>query len=150
MGWRPTVSDTDCFFPSAFCSWGWITSVNLCSSSLILLPAQILSLWIFHFSHCTFQILEFLFDSFEKFRSLYSLKKKKNLFWLHCTAHGILVSQPGIEPTPPALATESLNHWTREVTNVFINTLFEESLAKGRIFPLVLWIHWKRNCFFCY
>ena len=33
-------------------------------------------------------------------------------FWLHCTACGILVPQPGIEPTPPALEVWSLNHWT--------------------------------------
>ena len=30
-------------------------------------------------------------------------------------AYGILVPQPGIEPTPPALEAQSLNHWTREV-----------------------------------
>ena len=31
-------------------------------------------------------------------------------------AHGILVSRPGIEPVPPALAARNLNHWTaREV-----------------------------------
>ena len=31
-------------------------------------------------------------------------------------ARRILVSQPGIEPMPPAVAAESLNHWiTREV-----------------------------------
>ena len=27
-------------------------------------------------------------------------------------AHGILVSWPGIEPVPPALAARNLNHWT--------------------------------------
>ena len=39
------------------------------------------------------------------------------LFWLlHCTACGILVPQQGIKPSPPALETQSLNHWsTREV-----------------------------------
>ena len=37
-------------------------------------------------------------------------------FWLHCTACGILVPRPGIEPAPPALEAWSLNHWTaREV-----------------------------------
>ena len=25
---------------------------------------------------------------------------------------GILVPQPGIEPTPPAVEAQSLNHWT--------------------------------------
>ena len=29
-----------------------------------------------------------------------------------CTAHGILVPQPGIEPAPPAVEVQSLNHWT--------------------------------------
>ncbi|XP_036716741.1 myelin protein zero-like protein 2 isoform X3 [Balaenoptera musculus] len=32
------------------------------------------------------------------------------------TAYGILVTQPGIEPVPPALETRCLNHWTaREI-----------------------------------
>ena len=35
---------------------------------------------------------------------------------LHCTACGILFSQPGIEPAPLALETWGLIHWTaREV-----------------------------------
>ena len=41
-------------------------------------------------------------------------------FWLHCWACGILVPQPGIEPTSPAVEAWSLNHWTtREVPSVF-------------------------------
>ena len=37
-------------------------------------------------------------------------------FWPRPTACGILVSQPGMEPKPPALEARSLNHWTvREV-----------------------------------
>ena len=37
-------------------------------------------------------------------------------FFPGCTACGILVPQPGIEPVPPALEARSLNHWTaREV-----------------------------------
>ena len=32
--------------------------------------------------------------------------------WLQHTGWGILVSWPGIEPLPPAVATQSLNHWT--------------------------------------
>ena len=37
-------------------------------------------------------------------------------FTLCCTACGILVLQAGIEPVPPALEAQSLNHWTtREV-----------------------------------
>ena len=33
-------------------------------------------------------------------------------FWPHPAACGILVPLPGIQPTPPALAVQSLNHWT--------------------------------------
>ena len=33
-------------------------------------------------------------------------------FLPHVTACGILVYQPGIEPTTPALEAQSLNHWT--------------------------------------
>ena len=32
----------------------------------------------------------------------------------HDAACGILVPQLGIEPVPPALGVQSLNHWTRE------------------------------------
>ena len=48
--------------------------------------------------------------------STFEKTKKKNLFWPHCGACGILVSWPGIEPAPPALEAWSLNCWTtREV-----------------------------------
>ena len=33
-------------------------------------------------------------------------------FWSHCAACGILVPQPGIEPTPPTVEVWSPNHWT--------------------------------------
>ena len=36
----------------------------------------------------------------------------KNVFWLYHAAGGILVPQPGIEPVPPALEAQNLNHWT--------------------------------------
>ena len=37
-------------------------------------------------------------------------------FWSLCSAYGILVPQPGIEPMSPAVQVWSLNHWTlREV-----------------------------------
>ena len=37
-------------------------------------------------------------------------------FWPYHTACGILVPRPGMEPAPPALEVQSLNHWTpREV-----------------------------------
>ena len=53
-------------------------------------------------------------DQGEEF-SLSYLRKKKNFFfnfWLHHVACGILVPRPGIKPAPPALETQSLNHWT--------------------------------------
>ena len=33
-------------------------------------------------------------------------------FWLHHTAYGVLVHQPGTEPVLPAVEVRSLNHWT--------------------------------------
>ena len=42
-------------------------------------------------------------------------------FWPHSAAYRILVTQPGIEPVPPALGAQSLNHWTtREVPGFYI------------------------------
>ena len=34
------------------------------------------------------------------------------IYWLHGTACGILVPQPGIKSVPAILALQSLNHWT--------------------------------------
>ena len=40
--------------------------------------------------------------------------------WPHCKSCGIFVPGTGIEPTPSALAVQSLNHWTaREVPGLF-------------------------------
>ena len=40
-------------------------------------------------------------------------------FWPRCPACGILVPRPGIEPMPPALEAQKLNHWTaREVPTI--------------------------------
>ena len=33
-------------------------------------------------------------------------------FWPHCKAYGILVPWPGIEPSPPCIGRQHLNHWT--------------------------------------
>ena len=53
------------------------------------------------------------------------------MFWPHSTACGILVPQPGIEPVPPALEAQSLNHWTaREVPIVSFSLDFK--LHEGR------------------
>ena len=49
-------------------------------------------------------------------------------FLLHCTACGILVPQPGMEPTPPALEGQSLNYWTTgEVIPAKIKKIATES-----------------------
>ena len=37
--------------------------------------------------------------------------KKKN-FGPHCAAQGMLVPQPGLGPSPPAVKVQSPNHWT--------------------------------------
>ena len=52
--------------------------------------------------------------------------KKKKFFWLCCTACGIIVSQPGIEPVPSALGAQSLSHWTtRKICSwLLITTVF--------------------------
>ena len=47
-------------------------------------------------------------------------------FWLHSMALVILVPGPGIEPSPPALEAQNLNHWsTREVPEgIFLRKTF--------------------------
>ena len=46
-------------------------------------------------------------------------------FWLHRTACGILVPQPGMQPAPPEVEVWSLNRWTTRETPIFLFT-FEE------------------------
>ena len=47
------------------------------------------------------------------------------LFFPHHAARGILVLRPGIEPTPPALEAQSLNHWAaREVPVQFVSMVY--------------------------
>ena len=63
-------------------------------------------------------------------------KKAAPFFLWPChAACGILVPQPGIEPTPPVLEVLSLNHWaTREVPKkapFLMQTLLAWSLALG-------------------
>ena len=43
---------------------------------------------------------------------LFSIFFFKFFFWLHCTACGILVPRPGIEPGPSSMRVQSPNHWT--------------------------------------
>ena len=43
------------------------------------------------------------------------------LFWPHCTARGILVPRPGVEPGSPVVEAWSPNHWTtREFPQITI------------------------------
>ena len=51
---------------------------------------------------------------------------KLKFFWpCHDEACGILISQPGIQPMPPALEVQWLNHWTtREVPDWFCYVCF--------------------------
>ena len=46
---------------------------------------------------------------------------KKNFFWPHHIAHRMLVPRPGIEPVPPEVEMQILNHWAaREVPTKII------------------------------
>ena len=53
------------------------------------------------------------------------------IFWPRHAACGILVPQPGIKPTPPALEAQSLNHWTaREVLEILFLMLMMDALTE--------------------
>ena len=59
------------------------------------------------------------------FRRKYYPKNPSSLvlwgFFLPChRAHGVFVPRPGIEPVPPTLAVQSLNHWTARVPQVVL------------------------------
>jgi hypothetical protein len=45
-------------------------------------------------------------------------------FWPHCSACGLLVPQPGIEPRPSAVRVLSPNHWITREFLVFKNLLY--------------------------
>ena len=62
------------------------------------------------------------------FKSVTFLKN----FWPYCVACGILpgIPWPGIEPAPPTVEAQSLNHWTtREVPVAFLLEHISEFLA---------------------
>ena len=56
------------------------------------------------------------------------------IYWLCHTASGILLSRPGMGPTPPAVEAQSPNHWTtREVPILpFLHTI---SLIGNKVRP---------------
>ena len=43
-------------------------------------------------------------------KNFFSEFKNKKFFWLHQAAGEIVAPQPGIEPTPPELEAQNLNH----------------------------------------
>ena len=49
--------------------------------------------------------------SFSKINFYWTIVPFFFFFWPRCVACGILVPQPGIEPTPLVLEVWSLNHW---------------------------------------
>ena len=56
-----------------------------------------------------------------------------------CAACGILVPQPGIESSPPALEAQSLNHWTTREVPIFLSfRLSCSSTISGKDFPVYL------------
>lgn len=62
-------------------------------------------------------------------------------FWLCCVAHGILILQPEIEPIPPALKTQSLNHWTaraKSPKNLFLSSDLKIQRLTSGIYSLFL------------
>ena len=55
---------------------------------------------------------------------------KYSYFLAHCVAHGMLVFQTEMDPTSPALAAWSLNHWTaREAQG--LNLRRQNYVSKG-------------------
>ena len=66
------------------------------------------------------------------------------VFMLHCAAHRILVSQPGIEPVTPALGPRSLNQRTAtEVPGTALCTDYVVSLMAMFLAKLAEWSNKK-------
>ena len=67
-----------------------------------------------------------------------------SLFWPHHVACRILVSRPGIEPTPPAVEALSLNRWTAKGVpilaffkfNLDIGANASRSMTQGKYVPV--------------
>ena len=85
------------------------------------------------------------------FRKCHLSHLKKNL-WPRLTACGVLVPQPGMEPTPPAVEAWSLNPWTaREVPQLshFIAEETGSELEGGAKSVLSRSWNFKPCCLFC-
>ena len=70
--------------------------------------------------------------------SLFLLLLLYLIFWLCCAACGVPVPQLGIEPVPPVLEAQSLNHWTaREVPSEACYTIiFPAAIPKNANSPV--------------
>ena len=66
------------------------------------------------------------------------LKAEKQIHWFFFSC-GILVPWPGIEPAPPALDTQSLNHWKRNCSHL----LMSDSLRPHALWPTRLLCPWN-------
>ena len=76
------------------------------------LSSKVVEYFKFWFGFCLWWCSFFFFPR----ASLWYILSFFFFFWLHNATCGILVSQPGIEPVPPVLGAQSLEHWTpREV-----------------------------------
>ena len=97
---------------------GWVFS-----PSHSLLPRLILSTrnFVLLEMKCLLLVTQLLSDRIR----IYVFKKNLLLLFLpfgpYCVACGILVPWPGIKPMTPALAAQSLNHWTtREIYRIYV------------------------------
>lgn len=75
-------------------------------------------------------------------------------FWPFCTAHRILVPQPGVEPVPPVVKAWILNHWTAmEVLILLLYFIYAIILSANNNFQSIYLSGLKFNasiyCFVC-
>ena len=75
-------------------------------------------------------------------------------FWPFCTAHRILVPQPGVEPGPPVVKAWILNHWTAmEVLILLLYFIYAIILSANNNFQSIYLSGLKFNasiyCFVC-
>ena len=63
-----------------------------------------------------------------RFFTFWATREATKIFWLHCTAYGLLVPQTGIKPTSLALEAQNLNHWNaKEVSGLSILLVFTKN-----------------------
>ena len=49
------------------------------------------------------------------------ISKHSSFFWPCCVPCGILIPWPRIEPVPPAMEVESLNHWITKKVHISLS-----------------------------